>query len=324
MPEDNELVAAAQAIVKQMQPNPSIVHEGRIFKPSHLAWLQAIREMRPDGRIGMIDNGSYLRHINHTDSSGFRFDWLDISIDGPETIHNWQRNSDNSFAAALIGIKNAHRILSATGGVHSLLTLTRINYASILETCAILPEEIKQWHITTLTPARPEIGHLVLSDDEFLVSWHQIRQANRIRPVMFRLYVAGDLLKLAKATGRENFLASFQKARVDFSSISFDVDGVRVIYYPQSVSPAETFLLDADTCYRVPYSIAYTLEELTKGISRYDENLEKYTIGKVDTASSFRLLYKKGVAQWKDNFSKKLLQEENFIFKQIQALEERG
>lgn len=316
----NGLIVAVQAIAKQMESNSIIVHEGRIFRPSHLKWLWAIRKIRPDIKIGIIDNGSYLRNIDQIESSGFKFDWIDISVDGSAVVHNRQRNSKTSFVQALAGIKNAYRILSADGEVNSLFTLTQINHASILETCSILPDEISQWHITTLTPARSEIKRLSLTDDEFFVSWDQICQANLKRPIFFRSYVANDLLKIAKATGKVNFLRAFQNAKVDFSSISFEIDGIQVIYYPQSVSTAETFVLDANAHYHVPYSIAYTLEELTKGISRHGENLEKYIIGKVNASSSLKSLYKKGVVQWKNNFAKEALQRESLIFSKIQKL----
>jgi len=316
----NGLAEAVRTIVKQMEPNLVVVHEGRIFRPAHLEWLQAIRKIRSDSRIGIIDNGSYLRNIDQIELSGFRFNWIDISIDGPRDMHNSQRNSKASFAQALAGIKNAYRILSTDGEVNSLFTLTQINHKSILKAYEILPDEIKQWHITTLTPARPEIKYLALTEDEFFVSWDQICQANLKHLIFFRSYVVDDLLKIAKATGKANFLRAFQNAKVDFSSISFEVDGVQVVYYPQSVSTAETFLLDADAYYRVPYSIAYTLDELNRGVSRHGENLEKYVIGKVDASSSLKSLYEKGVAQWKNNFAKEALKKEVLIFKQIKTL----
>jgi MoaA/NifB/PqqE/SkfB family radical SAM enzyme len=270
--------------------------------------------------VGIIDNGSYLKFADSLESSDFRFDWMDISIDGPEEIHNRQRNSRGSFAQALAGIKNAQRMLLPGGAAHSLFTLTRINYASILDTCSILPANVKKWHITTLTPARPEIENLAVTEDEFLVSWEQICRANMIRPVVFRMYVAEDLLKLAKAVGKPQFLAAFNEAQVDLASISFILNEVQVVYYPQSVSTSETFVVDADACYHVPYSIAYTLDELNSGVSRYEENLDKYVIGKVDKHSSFLQLYQKCVDQWQREFSWEALQKEISIFKQIRDL----
>jgi hypothetical protein len=316
----NELTVAVTTMVQQMQVAPIVVHEGRIFKPAHLQWLLAVRKVRPDSAMGMIDNGSYLQHVEQIKSSGFKFDWLDISLDGVEAIHNRQRNSNTSFTKALAGIKNAHKVLSPIGSVHSLFTLTRINYDSILKTCSVLPEEVKKWHITTMSPTRSEIETLVLTEKEFAISWRQICQANLIRPLVFRTYTADDLLKLAKAVGKQIFLKALSEAQADIASISFVLDGVEVIYYPKSICVNETFVIDVDSCYRVPYSIAYTLKEMNAGISRYGENLKKYFIGKVTSSSNFVNLYRKCAEHWQKEFSQEALVKEKSVFKQIKTL----
>jgi hypothetical protein len=316
----NNLTVAATTIVRQMQTPPIVVHEGRVFRSAHLQWLLAVRKIRPDSAMGMIDNGSYLQYVEQIKSSGFKFDWLDISLDGAETVHNRQRNSNTSFARALAGIKNAHKILSPIGSVHSLFTLTRINHDAILKTCSVLPEEVKKWHITTMTPARPEIEALVLTEKEFAISWRQICQANVIRPLVFRTYTADDLLKLAKVVGKQNFLKALSMAQADIASISFVLDGVEVIYYPRSICANETFVIDVDSCYRVPYSIAYTLREMNAGISRYGENLKKYFIGKVTSFSNFAELYRKCAERWEKEFSQEALVKEKSVFKQIKTL----
>jgi hypothetical protein len=316
----NDLAAAVTAIARQMRSAPTVVHEGRVFKPAHLQWLKAIRKIRPDSAIGMIDNGTYLQHVEQLESSDFKFDWLDISIDGPEAIHNRQRNSASSFAKALAGIKNAQRVLSPTGCAYSLFTLTRINHASIWETCSMLPEEVKKWHITTLSPVRPEIKSLALTEEEFAISWKQICRANAIRPLIFRTYTADDLLKLAKVAGKRRFFAAFDKAQADIASISVIIDGVKVVYYPRSICANETFVIDADSYYRLPYSVAYTLKELGNGISRHGENLNKYLIGKVTSASDFLQLYQKCAERWQNQFSPAARQEELLVFKRIKEL----
>ena len=63
------------------------------------------------------------------ESSGFKFDWLDISIDGPKETHNKQRASGASFDIANSGIQNAHRILTTEGKVNSLFTLVITSYS---------------------------------------------------------------------------------------------------------------------------------------------------------------------------------------------------
>ena len=310
------LEIATKTIVSQMLPNPIVVHEGRIFEPKHLSWLQAIRQIRPDSKIGMIDNGSYLKHISKIKLAGFKFNWLDVSLDGPERIHNLQRDSKDSFAVAIEGIKNAQEILTVGGEVNSLMTLTKINYASVLETCKILPEQISQWHITTVTPARSDLKKLTLSEDEFKVSWNQICLTSKLRAVVLKIYEVSDMLKLAKAVGGLKFFEAFKKAQIGSSSVSFLLEGVLVRYFPKSMAPKETFVLDVGGFYRVPYDgISHTLAELNR------EALVKYTIGKVTEESSFRLLYEKCVARWRENLSQEAFEEEAFIFQQIKNLQ---
>ncbi len=309
------LEIAVKTIVSQMLPNPIVVHEGRIFEPKHLSWLQAIRQIRPDNKIGMIDNGSYATHISKIKLAGFKFDWLDISVDGPKRIHNFQRGSKDSFEVAINGIRNAQKVLTADGEVNSLMTLTKINYASVLETCKTLPKQVSQWHIATITPTRAELKKLTLSENEFKISWNQIKLANVLRVVVLKIYEVSDMLKLAKAVGGVKFFEAFEKAQMGFSSVNFVLEGVLVRYFPQSMAPKETFVLDGGV-YRVPYyGISHTLAELNR------EELEKYTIGKVTAESNFRLLYEECVIGWRENFSREAFKEEAFIFQQIKNLQ---
>ncbi|MEQ1561586.1 MAG: hypothetical protein ABL899_02600 [Nitrospira sp.] len=316
----NSLITAVKTIVIQMGANPIVVHEGRIFRPEHLEWLTAIREVRPDARIGMIDSGAYLNHAKQIEQSGFKFDWLDISLDGDRARHNLQRDDYDAFNVAIEGITNAKRFLTPRGYVTSLFTLTRFNQRIIAETEASLPKEITEWHITTLSPARPEINWLSVETRDFPRVWSQIVSVNKIRPVFVRVYVAEDILKLARAVGKEKFLSALQVGEVSNCSITLNLDGVSVTYYPQSVATSETFVIDADAHYRAPYSVAYTLEELRSGVSRFGEDLRDYTIGKVDQNSQFAILYDRDVELWANGFGRKALNKEISVFRQISKL----
>ena len=316
------LTEAVGAIVRQMGPDPIVVHEGRIFRPWHLEWLTAIRKIRPDSHVGMIDNGTFLNHRTEILSSGFRFDWLDISLDGPELVHNIQRNSRQAFSVAIHGIKNAREFVSPGGRVTSLFTLTRYNHASVLDTCRALPAEIDEWHITTLSPARPEIAGLATTDEEFAIAWRQVVSASRERQLFFRIYVNDDLLKLAKAAGVKKLAKALDNAKIADVALLFKLDGVRVIYYPTSVVAGEEVILDADACHRMPYSIAYTLEELRSGKSRFGEDLQKYTVGPVIGTTDLAIQLQMCTSKWKRKFGLAALRKEIGMFGEI--LKERG
>lgn len=320
--QDGVLTTAIRTIVRQMEAEPAVVHEGRMFQLWHLEWLAAAREERPDALVGMIDSGTFLRYSRQIEQSGFMFDWLDISIDGPEFVHDQQRQM-GAFKIALNGLTDGRRFVRAGGRISSLFTLTNLNYASIQATAEILPSEVDEWHITTLSPSRPELRCLSVTGGEFKEAWRQIVLANEVRPLFFRIYVAEDVLKLARAVGRKKFLSALDHAEASTCALSLVIDGVPVWYYPQSLAPNETFVLDADAYYRVPYSIAYTLEELRRGFSRFGEDLSDYTIAKVDTDSDFVELYHKDVRTWKRNLGRIALEKEKAVFRAIRDREGR-
>ena len=319
----NSLTEAVNTIVQQMGPDPIVVHEGRIFQPWHLDWLKAIRGIRPDSRVGMIDNGTFLRHKDAIAASGFAFDWLDISVDGSEEINNRQRGSARSFCEAMNGIANARQFLVSGGRVTSLFTLTSVNYAAVLETCCILSQEVDEWHITTLSPARQEIADLAVSDEQFAIAWQQVVAASRERQLFFRIYVNDDLPKLVKAVGREKFVEALRNAKIADVTLTLELDGVPVIYYPTSVVVGEEVIIDADAYHRLPYSIAYTLEELRSGNSRLGEYLGEYTVGLVDKDTNLSVAVRKAVAQWSEEFGRNALQQEIQMFSEISQRERR-
>lgn len=310
----NALTDAVTTIVRQMGPEPIVVHEGRIFRPWHLEWLTSIRQVRPDSRVGMIDNGTFLNHADTIRVSGFKFDWLDISLDGPEDVHNRQRQSVQAFGVAVRGIQHAREFVVEGGRVTSLFTLTSVNHASVLDACRALPREVDEWHITTLSPARPEIALLETTDEQFAIAWRQAVSASRERQLYFRIYRNDDLLKLARTAGVEKLVQAFDNARVADIATLFELDGVQVIYYPTSVVVGEEVILDADAHHRLPYSIAYTLEELRAGRSRFGENLQKYTVGPVDSATDLSVQLQLCVSRWKKEFGLAALRKEMGMF----------
>ena len=317
------ITESVKAIVQQMNIDPIVVHEGRIFRPSHLEWLSAVRTVRADSHIGMIDNGTFLKHSEVIVRSGFKFDWLDISLDGPETIHNLQRRSEDAFHVAVRGINSAREFVKPGGKVTSLFTLTSLNHSAILDACRALPKEVDEWHVTTLSPARPEIAGLVTRDEQFAIAWKQVVTASKERQLYFRMYVNDELPKLVRAVGREKFARALEDAKVADVAMILEIDGVTVIYYPTSLVVGEEVILDADSYHRMPYSIAYTLEELRSGKSRFGEDVGKYTVGPIRGDTNLSDTVRKATLQWGDLFGKKALEKEIRMFSEIYQ-RERG
>ena len=317
------IVQSVKTIVRQMNADPIVVHEGRIFHPSHLEWLSAIRAVRTDCSVGMIDNGTFLKHHETIVQSDFRFDWLDISLDGPEAVHNLQRRSATAHQVAVRGINSAREFVRSGGKVTSLFTLTSLNHADIFDTCRTLPKEVDEWHITTLSPARPEITGLVTNEEQFAIAWQQVVAASQERQLYFRMYVNDELPKLVKAVGREKFARALDDAEVADVALIMKIDKVPVIYYPTSIVVGEEIILDADSHHRMPYSIAYTLEELRSGRSRFEEDIREYTVGPIDHSTNLSQTARKAALQWGELFGKKALEKEIRMFSEF-SQPERG
>lgn len=311
------ITVSVENIVRQMNPDPIVVHEGRIFRPPHLEWLSAIRRIRADSLVGMIDNGTFLKYREAILRSGFQFNWLDISLDGPEAVHNLQRRSGTAFEVAVRGINAAREFVKPGGKVTSLFTLTSLNHGAVLDTCRALPKEVDEWHITTLSPARPEIVELTTTEEQFKVAWQQVVTASGERQLYFRMYVNDELPKLVKAVGKEKFARALADAKVSDVALSLEIDGVSVVYYPTSIVVGEEVILDADSYHRMPYSIAYTLEELQSGKSRFGEDVKKYSVGPVDGNTDLPTTVRRAVLQWGKLFGKKALEKEARMFSDI-------
>ncbi len=162
-----------------------------------------------------------------------------------------------------------------------------------------------------------------MKDGDWLAFWKQFKKTKEIGAnygieVYLKIYKLEDLIKLTTAVGLSEFLKNFndeKTIRVDRGSISFIIDGLRVLYIPLSICSSETFIIDADGKYRLAYSIEYTLSELNTGRDLKGNDISAYTVSEINEDSSFRALYKKGARQWLANFGLKNLEQEIYFFR---------
>jgi MoaA/NifB/PqqE/SkfB family radical SAM enzyme len=303
-------------IAEQLPKKAAIVHEGRVFKNWHIPILIEIRKIRPDLKIGLIDNGNFL------------FDWIDISIDGPKKIHNFQRNSEKSFDIAVESLKKARNFLVKNGRLTCLFTATKINFKYIYETADFLFSNnlIDEFHITPMSVVRKELEKLSLNAKDYRIFLLQLKkvfkkyQNKTENRLFFRIYQHSDILKIATATGFSKFLGGFtdfKKIRIGQGNISFVLNGIRMTYVPLSICPSETFVIDIDGIYRLPYSIKYTLDELRKGITKNGEDINIYSIAKLNDKSKFDESYEIVVDKWEKTFGQVTLKEEIETFRKI-------
>lgn len=333
------LTELACNIINQLNKDASVIHEGRILRDWHLSTFAAIRKIRPDVKIGLIDNGTYLYQKDFFRNNNVLLDWIDISFDGTREIHNLQRKNKQAFDVAMEGLQSARKfVIPGDGKVTSLFTVTNLNFQDVCNTADLLLGDalIDEFHITPFSPVRAEIESLAFCPgykegkvDDCKVLWEQIvkicsnYQDEKQTKVFVRVYQQSDLEKIARAVGIDKFLKAFfdlKSVRVDQGSVSFEIDGVRINYVPLSICPSETFVIDADGSYRMAYCLKYTLEELNSGLSKTGLNIQNYTVSKLTFESNFHELYKKGVYQWMDAYGFDYLVKESKMFNELKSL----
>jgi hypothetical protein len=304
---------------------PRFLHDGRILRRWHLDVFRRLREVRPDMRLGLIDNGTYTRLANHFDD--LQLDWLDISLDGMKEAHNLQRQNPHAFDQAIEGLRRGREFVrdrNDAGKVTSLFTLTNINHGQVGAVANFLFKEglVDELHITPMTPASAMNQALEISLDQFATAWEEIIRAiqeHGERKAFFRIYRVEDLAKLAHSVGTEMFRRSLGDASVNAvtGELILDIKGISVSFLPASIWPQETFLVDADGVYRTAYSAQYTLAEFASGKSVGGENIRGYSVAKLTEGSSLAELYHQCVEQWWRFLGEKLLHKELGFFQRL-------
>jgi len=328
------------ANVVQQMPEKSVAYVpqflscGRILRAPHLELFRRLRDMRPDVRLGVIDNGTYTKLLSRW-PEGFKFDWMDISIDGPEDIHNTQRQSAVAFKDAMNGLREARGVTrpSEEGGrVTSLFTLTTLNAGSILETADLLlgnrdgKSLVDQFRVTTLSPTNEVNTDLDAGVEDLVRAWGGIRQASeryntdgQIR-FHFSVFQTETMEKLAAAVGEKKIVQAFSREgdlqlRANF--LDTTIDGVPMSYLPLSIWTPEEFLIEADGACRTAYEGMFTLDELRSGIAKDGRDTRPYTIEQLTPESDLRSVYERGVDQYWSSFGKRRIAEEKEIWGRI-------
>jgi len=343
-----EMPTKAQSVNDE---GPKFIHEGRILTKWHLDVFEAIKKARPDVKIGLIDNGTYVKYIDEFKHRGLQLDWLDVSVDGTETNHNRQRDPihKTSFREAIKGLERAREVVKSSkdgGRVSSLLTLTKINYHDIEAVAEMLLTGspgyenglVDKFSVTTLSPAREPNKLIELSPNfasgdiqDFDVAWQQIRNIfarynKDSEQVRFTVYRIQDIEKITRTVGPKKFLEAVSNesgkdgVRVTVGEMIFTVDGVTVNYHPLSTWPNETLLIDGDGVNRVAYSAQYTLKELQTGRSKSGEDVFKYSVNQLDSDFSFPEQYRKQATQWWKCFGETNLDKEADFFRRLREM----
>lgn len=108
----------------------TFVYGGRSVTRAGIRLLKLMREMFPEARVGLIDNGISMVPLRE-EVIALDLDWIDISLDGLEHDHDLQRGRKGSFVEGLQGALwlKEH---DAAPKVNILACLTTINRNSII------------------------------------------------------------------------------------------------------------------------------------------------------------------------------------------------
>ncbi len=319
--------------------SPKFLSIGRILRSWHLDVFTELRRLRSDVRLGVIDNGSYTKLLSKW-PEGFKFDWIDISVDGVEESHNEQRQSPKAFAQAMEGLRRAREVTKSPGDggqVSSLLTLTKVN-ARDIEAVAdrllstpdgeTLPLADK-FNITTVGPTNEINRKLETDNEDFEAAWEQIKRVcqkfnhDGKKRVVFGIYRIQDIEKLATAVGEGRFLEAFTATDNSLSItaernfLDLEFDGVPIQYQPLSIWTPEEFPIDADGSYLAAYAVKHTIDELQSGRAKDGADTSAYTFERLTEKTDFRESFECAVDAYWIRFGKQRLRDEIEAFKRI-------
>jgi len=307
-------VNAVLHVLKQL-PNVKVVHEGRQLTRKQLPLLKAISDAKHP--IGIIESGTFAPMIGDILQTNLRFDWMDISIDGPKSIHNLQRDSSRSWDVAIEGIRQARRVINPKGKLTSLMTLSSLNSKYVLQTAEeVFTRGVDEWHLTTMS-MRNGIEKLKASKKQLEEALFQMMDFRKLQKKMFlRIYNLEDMQSLISIFGNGAFSKMLKDAKVTQNALVLDI-GFPLFFYPVSLAPSETLVIDADNWWRLPYCIKYTLKELGKGRDMGGQDISTYNITEITQKTDVVQTYRQAVAQWQKYCGEQQLVEERALLQNL-------
>ena len=321
----NEIIKFASAIPQGW----FLIHEWRILEKRHIGILVEVKKLRPDIKIWLIDNWSYVKHYDdllHAKQQWFMFDWIDISLDGSAITHNIQRNNSKAFEAAISWIEQAQEIAKS---VNILTCVTTINAHDIIHLYKYLQENttllsrISEWHLIDYSLTRrkwwDKLQLQSLAYKNFrnqiqeIINWDTIMQDK----IKLRFYNVDNISLLLEAIGLDKCKnAIAQTKNFQHASMSFTIDDVEVYFFPQSISVGEVLVIDADLHYYLPYSIRYKSRELFDKILWDADIQNKYMVGDIKLFT-LDTLYSMGAKKFIDIFFDKYFAHEYDLLKKL-------
>jgi hypothetical protein len=285
------------SLLTQLEQPATLIHEGRQLLP----WQVPV--LRDAGRAGysvsLINNGQYATPsmLQLCEREGLQIDALDVSVDGPERIHNTQRASNKAWQWAMKGMAHARELLKPSGMLTSLMTLTAQNFAHVGETGETVVPMVDAWHLTTMS-LRSGLKHMRAEKRELAIALEQLFGRQWEKPVYLRTYSLADAVDLLELFGPETARRALLESTVAYNAIVLDIEGIPFFIYPKSLQINETLVVDADNWWRLPFCIAHTLLELQAGRSAAGEDLSHFSIEPVSEELDITTRFSVAATDW--------------------------
>lgn len=300
-------------LLAQLSGRGHLVHEGRQLLPSQIPVLAAVKQAGYG--VSVINNGQYATPsmLALCDREGLRIDALDVSIDGPEAVHNLQRNHAHAWRWAMKGLAEGRRIADK---LTSLFTLTALNSEHVAETGNIVGDLLDEWHLTTLS-LRPGIEHMLPSQAQMGAALDQLAGLRLGIPVYLRSYSLQGFVAICEVIGKETVRKALLEAEVIDNGIVLKVEGITLYFYPKSLQCNETLVIDADGWWRLPFSVAHTLDELQRGQSTEGDDLSHFSIAPVSEKLDVTEVYARSTIGWWQAVGRKSFNEERVAVERL-------
>ncbi|MCC7500744.1 radical SAM protein [Candidatus Nomurabacteria bacterium] len=307
------------SLLAQLSGRGNLVHEGRQLLPWQIPVLAAAK--RAGHGVSVINNGQYATPsmLALCDHHGLKVDALDVSIDGPEAVHNLQRNHANAWRWAMNGLAEGRRIADK---LTSLFTLTALNSEHVAETGKIAGDLVDEWHLTTMS-VRPGIEHMLPTRSQLSAALDQLAGLRLGIPVYLRSYSLQGFVALCEVIGKEAVRKALREAQVidmtPSNGIVLNVEGINLYFYPKSLQCNETLVVDADGWWRLPFSVAHTLDELQCGQSTEGDDLSHFSIAPVSEKLDVAEVYARSTVGWWQAVGRKSFNEERVAVERLLA-----
>jgi hypothetical protein len=300
-------------LLAQLSGRGHLVHEGRQLLSWQVPVLAAAK--RAGHSVSVINNGQYATPamLALCEREGLKVDALDVSIDGPERIHNLQRNHAQAWRWAMNGLAEGRRFADK---LTSLFTLTALTAGHVAETGNIAGDLVDEWHISPLT-VRPGIEHMAPSKAQMSEALNQLGGLRLGIPVYLRSYSLTGFIAICDAIGTETVRKALAEAEVIDNGIVLKVEGITFYFYPKSLQCNETVVVDADAQWRLPFSVAHTLGQLEAGVSAEGEDLTHFSITPVSEKLDVAEIYARSTETWWRAVGQKSFNEERVAVERL-------